>query len=113
LGTTSAAAETEVLRQRSDGARWIDEVRSTPIARRRTLQYSRTPDRQVFMIDGRVMDDNRIDQTVSLGDTEEWTVVNTDQQGNPEVSESLARCRRYSDEEGNPRPGTQYGVGIL
>ena len=32
------------------------------------------------MIDGRVMDDDRIDQTVKLGDTEEWTVVNTDQQ---------------------------------
>jgi FtsP/CotA-like multicopper oxidase with cupredoxin domain len=32
------------------------------------------------MIDGRVMDENRVDQTVKLGDTEEWTVVNTDQQ---------------------------------
>ena len=32
------------------------------------------------MINGRVMDDNRVDQTVKLGDTEEWTVVNTDQQ---------------------------------
>jgi suppressor of ftsI len=41
---------------------------------------SRTADRRVFMIDGRVMDENRIDQTVKLGDTEEWTVINTDQQ---------------------------------
>jgi len=32
------------------------------------------------MIDGRVLDDDRVDQTVRLGDTEEWTVVNTDQQ---------------------------------
>ena len=32
------------------------------------------------MIDGRVIDDDRIDQTVKLGDTEEWTIVNTDQQ---------------------------------
>ena len=32
------------------------------------------------MIDGRVMGENRVDQTVKLGDTEEWTVVNTDQQ---------------------------------
>jgi suppressor of ftsI len=77
---TSAAAESAVLRQRIEGARWIDEVRSATIGRRRTLKYSRTPDRQIFMIDGRVMDDNRIDQTVKLGDTEEWTVVNTDQQ---------------------------------
>jgi FtsP/CotA-like multicopper oxidase with cupredoxin domain len=79
-GTASASAETEVLRQHVVGTRWIDEVRSTPIARRRTLEYSRTPDRHVFMIDGRVMDENRVDQTVKLGDTEEWTVVNTDQQ---------------------------------
>jgi FtsP/CotA-like multicopper oxidase with cupredoxin domain len=77
---TASAHETEVLRQHIVGPRWIDEVRSTPIARRRTLEYSRTPDRHVFMIDGHVMDDDRVDQTVKLGDTEEWTVVNTDQQ---------------------------------
>jgi FtsP/CotA-like multicopper oxidase with cupredoxin domain len=32
------------------------------------------------MINGRVMDENRVDETVKLGDTEEWTIVNTDQQ---------------------------------
>jgi FtsP/CotA-like multicopper oxidase with cupredoxin domain len=32
------------------------------------------------MIDGHVMEEDRVDQTVKLGDTEEWTVVNTDQQ---------------------------------
>jgi FtsP/CotA-like multicopper oxidase with cupredoxin domain len=77
---TRANAEVEVLDQRVDGARWIDEVRLAPIARRRTLEYSTTPDRHVFMINGHVMDENRVDQTVKLGDTEEWTVVNTDQQ---------------------------------
>jgi FtsP/CotA-like multicopper oxidase with cupredoxin domain len=60
--------------------RWIDEIRASPIARRRRIEYSRTDDRSVFMIDGRVMDNTRVDQTVMLGDTEEWTVVNTDQQ---------------------------------
>jgi FtsP/CotA-like multicopper oxidase with cupredoxin domain len=34
----------------------------------------------MFMIDGRVMDERRIDQTVKFGATEQWTVVNTDQQ---------------------------------
>jgi FtsP/CotA-like multicopper oxidase with cupredoxin domain len=77
---TRADAEAEILRQRIDGARWIDEVRSTTIARRRRLEYSKTPDRHAFMIDGRVMDESRVDQTVKLGDTEEWTVVNADQQ---------------------------------
>ena len=79
-GTSAAGAEAEILRQRVVGARWIDEVRYAPIARRRVLKYSRTPDRHTFMIDGRIMDENRVDQTVKLGDTEEWTVVNTDQQ---------------------------------
>jgi FtsP/CotA-like multicopper oxidase with cupredoxin domain len=78
--TPSAAAESEILRQRLDGPRWIDEVRSATIANRRTFDYSRTADRQVFMINGRVVDENRVDETVRLGDTEEWTVVNTDQQ---------------------------------
>lgn len=81
-GPTTAAdsVESEILRQRLEGARWIDDVRAAPLAHRRTLVYSRTPDRQVFMIDGRTVDENRIDQTVRLGDTEEWTIVNTDQQ---------------------------------
>jgi suppressor of ftsI len=76
----NASIEDEILRQRSIGPQWIDEVRAAPIARRRTLVYSKTPDRKVFMIDGRVIDEARIDQAVRLGDTEEWTVVNTDQQ---------------------------------
>jgi suppressor of ftsI len=83
VSTGSAAsgnAEGEVLRQRVARPRWIDEVRTSPIARQRRIVYSRTEDRSVFMIDGRVMDDDRNDQTVKLGDTEEWTIVNTDQQ---------------------------------
>ena len=79
-GAGRTNAETEVMAQRVASARWVDEVRSTPIARRRTLVYSRTPDRRVFMINGRVMEEDRVDETVKLGDTEEWTVVNTDQQ---------------------------------
>ncbi|MDB5444454.1 MAG: hypothetical protein JWP86_1390 [Phenylobacterium sp.] len=80
-GQASAGArEAEILGQRVQEHRWIDEVRRAPIARRRTLNYSRTADRKVFMINGQVMDENRIDQTVKLGDTEEWTIVNTDRQ---------------------------------
>jgi suppressor of ftsI len=74
------AVEDEILRQRASGPQWADDVRASPIARRRTLIYSRTADRKVFMIDDRVVDEARTDQTVKLGDTEEWTVANTDQQ---------------------------------
>jgi suppressor of ftsI len=76
----SGDAEAEIMRQRVARPRWIDEVRASPIARQRRLVYSRTEDRSVFMIDGRVIDDDRVDQTVKLGDTEAWTIVNTDQQ---------------------------------
>lgn len=73
-------AETDLLAQRVQGHRWIEEIRKAPIAHRRMLDYSRTADRQVFMIDGRVMDEKRVDQTVKLGETEEWTIINHDQQ---------------------------------
>ena len=79
-GVLTRTGESEVLRQTIQGPMWIDEVRVARIARRRTLKYSRTPDRRIFMIDGQVMDEHRIDQTVKLGDTEEWTIVNADQQ---------------------------------
>ena len=77
---SAQAAEPEITSLQVQGTQWIDEVRKAPIARRRTLSYSRTDDRQMFMIDGQVMDENRIDQIVKLGDTEEWTIINTDQQ---------------------------------
>jgi suppressor of ftsI len=76
----SGDADAEVSRQRVAQPRWIDEVRASKVARQRRIVYSRTEDRSVFMIDGRVLDDDRVDQTVKLGDTEEWTIVNTDQQ---------------------------------
>jgi suppressor of ftsI len=78
--SANAAIEDEIFRQRVTGPQWINDVRAAPIARRRTLIYSRTADRKVFMIDGRVVEEARTDQTVKLGDTEEWTVINTDQQ---------------------------------
>jgi FtsP/CotA-like multicopper oxidase with cupredoxin domain len=70
----------EILALQVQGDQWIDVIRKTPIARRRVLDFSRSADRQTFMINGQVMNEDRIDETVKLGDTEEWTVVNTDQQ---------------------------------
>jgi suppressor of ftsI len=79
-GPRASRVGAEAIGRRADGPSWLGDVRASPIARRRTLEYSRTPDRQIFMIDGQVMDEDRVDQTVRLGDTEEWTIVNTDQQ---------------------------------
>ncbi|MBR0906699.1 multicopper oxidase domain-containing protein [Bradyrhizobium liaoningense] len=76
----TTSVEAVVLTQRiPDGGR-IEEVRRADIAQHRTLLYSRTADRSAFLINGKVTDEARTDQTVRLGDTEEWTVVNTDQQ---------------------------------
>ena len=122
-GPARAGAETEVLRQHVDGARWIDDVRSATIARRRTLEYSRTPDRHAFMIDGRVMDENRVDQTVKLGDTEEWTVVNTDQQYHSfhihQTAFLVTEINGIRQNEDSMRdtfsapPATDHGPGVL
>src|SRR5712671_82168 len=71
-------SQAAILDQRVQGSRWIDTVRSSAIARRRTLVYSRSPDRRSFMINGKTMEESRIDAVARLGDTEEWTVVNTD-----------------------------------
>ena len=79
IAAARASAETEVLRQRVrarvDRRGAVRPDRSPPDA-----DIFEHPDRRVFMIDGRVMEEDRVDQTVKLGDTEEWTIVNTDQQ---------------------------------
>jgi suppressor of ftsI len=76
----NAGIENEVVRQRVIGSRRVDDVRAAPIARHRKLTYSRTLDRKMFLIDDRDVDEARTDQTAKLGGTEEWTIVNMDQQ---------------------------------
>jgi suppressor of ftsI len=118
-----AAPEDEILSQRVKGRQWIDDVRAAPIARRRTLLYSRTDDRKTFMIDGRVIDEARTDQTVRLGDTEEWTVVNTDQQYHsfhihqaPFLVTEVGGVFRHDDslrDTFSVPPATRLGPGVL
>ena len=77
---TNQIDEAGILRQQLHGGRWIEEIRRARITRRRRLNYSRTADRHTFMINGRVMDEARVDQIAHLGATETWTVINTDAQ---------------------------------
>jgi FtsP/CotA-like multicopper oxidase with cupredoxin domain len=122
-GSIRPDAEANVLSQHVAGPRWIDEVRSSRIARKRTLEFSRTADRRVFMIDGRVMDENRVDQSVRLGDTEEWTIINTDQQYHSfhihqtgflvtEVN-GVPRSEDSLRDTFSAPPATDHGPGIL
>jgi FtsP/CotA-like multicopper oxidase with cupredoxin domain len=75
-----AEAEAKVLAQKVTERRLIELLRSSPVARRRTMTFSRSPDKTKFFINGKLFDENRTDVTVKLGETEEWTILNTDDQ---------------------------------
>ena len=75
-----AAAEDTVRTQRVNEPLYVDVVRSSPIAHRRTFTFSASPDKKRFFINGNVFDEDRTDVTVKLGDTEEWTILNEDTQ---------------------------------
>jgi len=75
-----AAIAGRILAQRVSTPLYVDVVRSSPIARRRIVAFSRSADRSKFLINEKVFDENRIDVTVKLGDTEEWTILNLDSQ---------------------------------
>jgi suppressor of ftsI len=77
---TGAAAEAETAAQKVNVSRWIEAVRTIRIAKRRTVTFSRNPQKTQFYINGRMFDENRTDTTVKLGDTEEWTILNEDNQ---------------------------------
>jgi suppressor of ftsI len=74
------AAEARVKSQTIDMQRLIDALKSSPIAHRRTMTFSRTADKTQFFINGKVFDEKRTDVVARLGDTEEWTIRNEDDQ---------------------------------
>jgi FtsP/CotA-like multicopper oxidase with cupredoxin domain len=75
-----AAAEAKVQAQQVSEPLYVDVVRSSPIARRRTFAFSVNSDKTSFFINDRVFDEGRTDVTVKLGETEEWTILNKDSQ---------------------------------
>jgi FtsP/CotA-like multicopper oxidase with cupredoxin domain len=75
-----AATEAKVSTQHVNGPLYVDIVRSSPIAQRRTFAFSVNPQKTSFFINDEVFDENRTDVTVKLGDTEEWTILNKDSQ---------------------------------
>lgn len=75
-----AAEEAKIAAQRVNGQLYVEQVRSSSIARRRTFAFSVSPDDKKFMINDKVFDEKRTDVTVKLGETEEWTIVNNDTQ---------------------------------
>jgi FtsP/CotA-like multicopper oxidase with cupredoxin domain len=49
----------------------------------RTITFSKDQAAGHFVIDGKMFDENRIDQAVKLGALEEWTIINTNNQQHP------------------------------
>ncbi len=76
----AAAAESRVAGEKINGPRWIEAIRKSPIANRRTLTFTRNEARTQFFINGKMFDEARTDTVVKLGDTEEWTILNEDDQ---------------------------------
>jgi FtsP/CotA-like multicopper oxidase with cupredoxin domain len=74
------AAEAKVSAQRVAEPLYVDVVRSSPIAHRRTFAFSVNSNKTAFFINDKVFDENRTDVTVKLGDIEEWTILNQDSQ---------------------------------
>jgi suppressor of ftsI len=54
----------------------VEDLRTQPIANRRTFVFSEDPDTNLFYINGLQFDENRIDTSVTLGTIEEWTIQN-------------------------------------
>jgi len=52
-------------------------LETLPVTRKRTITFSETADGSTFYIDGKQFDGRRDDITVTLGDIEEWTLLNT------------------------------------
>jgi FtsP/CotA-like multicopper oxidase with cupredoxin domain len=75
-----AAKEATVSAQQVNAPLYVDTVRSSPIARRRTFAFSVNPQKTAFFINDQVFDENRTDVTAKLGDVEEWTILNKDSQ---------------------------------
>lgn len=59
------------------------DLRSSAITTRRTLTLGMGMGGSAFTIDGRGFDPNRVDQTVTAGAVEEWTIINTSPMDHP------------------------------
>lgn len=62
-----------------------DDLRTVPVDKKRTITFSEGgPESDIqFMIDGKTVDMNRVDQIMELGTTEEWRLVNTSTENHP------------------------------
>lgn len=60
-----------------------NDLGNMTIDRQRTLDFSSNDEEGRYMINGKVFDSERVDQQVRLGDVEEWTLRNMDDDEHP------------------------------
>ncbi len=58
----------------------VPDLRNVPNRTQRTIVFSEDPSGSPFFINGKMFDENRVDTTVQLGATEEWTIYNCSQE---------------------------------
>jgi FtsP/CotA-like multicopper oxidase with cupredoxin domain len=75
-----AVAEAKVAAEAVEASPYIEALRVSLIAQRRIFTFSRSEDRSKFFINGELFDSDRTDVTAVLGDVEEWTIRNEDNQ---------------------------------
>ncbi|MDQ3875713.1 MAG: multicopper oxidase family protein, partial [Actinomycetota bacterium] len=61
----------------------FEDLSDVGIDRRRTIVFSEDPSTNRFFINGRQFDEDRVDEPVTLGTLEEWTVRNTSKEIHP------------------------------
>lgn len=60
-----------------------DDLRGATVDVSRTITFAKDQASGHFLIDGKMFDENRIDQAVKLGTLEEWTIINNNSQQHP------------------------------
>ena len=85
----------------------LEDLSTLPITgQQRTIVFDDTDDPDVFVIDGNVYDENRIDQMPTLGTLEEWTIQNAS--GEFHVFHIHQGDFQVISIDGQPQPFTGY-----
>lgn len=58
----------------------VQDLRDTPLTGRRTVVFADSPNPNQFLIDGKQFNPTCVDQLITLGSVEEWTIENTSQE---------------------------------
>lgn len=84
----------------------VRDLRTAPIAKRRTIVFDDTPNPDEFVINGKPFTANCIDHLITLGDTEEWTIQNASDEAH--VFHIHQLDFQVTEIDGEPKPFTGH-----